>query len=128
MQEGSFTISALSSECAEQFDRMLAEMPRSEGSLDQRLLLEDAAGRFRIWASNLGALQPSGSPKSLDFRLRESSLMQASVRLGLERLHRCILKAVAIFQGKAENRVAEESDDADETQPPQRTQPSPQKQ
>lgn len=48
--------------------------------------LEDEQGRFRIWASNLGALQSSESMKSLDQRLRDAPLMRKSVASGLERL------------------------------------------
>ncbi|KAJ4129842.1 hypothetical protein NW768_006812 [Fusarium equiseti] len=48
--------------------------------------LEDEQGRFRIWASNLGALQPADSTKSLDRRLKHATLMRKSVTSGLERL------------------------------------------
>ncbi|KAF5716303.1 hypothetical protein FMUND_6421 [Fusarium mundagurra] len=72
---------------------------RSEASLDQIakyaetlnwgtlcVTLEDEQGRFRIWASNLGALQPADSMKSLDRRLKDAPLMRKSVASGLERL------------------------------------------
>lgn len=48
--------------------------------------LEDEQGRFRVWASNLGALQPADSMKSLDQRLKDAPLMRRSVVSGLERL------------------------------------------
>ncbi|CAG7566372.1 unnamed protein product [Fusarium equiseti] len=48
--------------------------------------LEDEQGWFRIWASNLGALQPAESMKSLDRRLSDAPLMRKSVASGLERL------------------------------------------
>ena len=39
--------------------------------------LEDEQGRFRVWSGNLGALQKGHS--SLDYRLRDSPLLQTNV-------------------------------------------------
>jgi len=40
--------------------------------------IENEHGRFKIWSGNLGALQTGRS--SLDFRLRESTVMQTNVK------------------------------------------------
>lgn len=52
----------------------------------KKAILEDERGRLRVWASNIGALQPSSSPKSLDQRLRDAPLMKKSVHAGLQRV------------------------------------------
>jgi hypothetical protein len=54
--------------------------------------VEDSLGRFRVWASNIGALQPKESTTSLDYRLRDAASMRAGVLSGLERLQLCTNK------------------------------------
>ncbi|KAJ4013726.1 hypothetical protein NW766_005965 [Fusarium irregulare] len=66
--------------------------------------LDDEQGRFRIWASNLGALQPAESMKSLDRRLQDAPLMRKSVISGLERLEGSAKRALAILNKTAPNR------------------------
>ncbi|KAH7198805.1 uncharacterized protein B0J16DRAFT_360480 [Fusarium flagelliforme] len=66
--------------------------------------LEDEQGRFRIWASNLGALQPADSTKSLDRRLKDAPLMRKSVASGLERLELSAKRALAILNKSTPNR------------------------
>ncbi|KAF4334107.1 ankyrin repeat [Fusarium beomiforme] len=73
--------------------------------------LEDEQGRFRVWASNLGALQPPDSAKSLDQRLKDAPLMKRSIASGLERLQLSAervspVTALAILSGSTPNRPA----------------------
>ena len=46
--------------------------------------VENENGRFKVWTGNLGALQKGNS--SLDFRLRESRIMQTTVLKFLDQL------------------------------------------
>ena len=65
--------------------------------------LEDEQGRFRVWSGNLGALQKGHS--SLDYRLRDSPLLQMNVLKLLNELgtnlsegmskYKCLLSALA---------------------------------
>jgi hypothetical protein len=51
--------------------------------------IADEKGRLRVWAADIGALQPSESPKSLSYPLQDAPRMQESVKDGLERLLEC---------------------------------------
>jgi hypothetical protein len=48
-------------------------------------------GRFKIWSGSLGALQTGHS--SLDFRLRQSNVMQMNITKLLERLEMTLQKS-----------------------------------
>lgn len=50
--------------------------------------LEIELGRFKIWCGNLGAVQTGTS--SLDFRLRDSTVMRTNVLKLLDRLQRTL--------------------------------------
>ena len=91
MEQGSLqpaTIPTLSA-LGHRSDATLGEMVQYAETINWGSLcvtLEDEQGRFRIWASNLGVLQPAESMKSLDRRLKDAPLMRKSVVSGLERL------------------------------------------
>ncbi|OCK75825.1 hypothetical protein K432DRAFT_408695 [Lepidopterella palustris CBS 459.81] len=59
--------------------------------------LEDEYGRFRVWSGNLGALQKGHS--SLDYRLRDSPLLQKNVLKLLHELRTNLSEAVAVMLG-----------------------------
>ncbi|KAK4219486.1 hypothetical protein QBC37DRAFT_136615 [Rhypophila decipiens] len=65
---------------------------------------QDALGRFRVWASNIGAAQPARSNKSLDYRLRDALKMKSAVISGLKRLRISANQVLAILSGLAPNR------------------------
>lgn len=75
------TISSVASNCITGFLSCVANSHHRD--LDA---IDDARGRFNVWAANVGALQPPHSLKSLDFRLKDADLMRKSVISGLERL------------------------------------------
>lgn len=75
------TISSLAERCTLGFERCIN---RSHGG--EQDSINDAYGRFNVWAANIGAMQPELSLKSLDSRLRYAKLMRESVISGLERL------------------------------------------
>lgn len=82
------TVPALSA-LGHRSEAALSQIAKYAGSLAWSTLsvaIEDEQGRFRVWASNLGALQPANSIKSLDQRLKDAPLMRKSVTSGLERL------------------------------------------
>lgn len=57
-------------------------------------MIEDEYGRFRVWAGSLGALQKGHS--GLDYRLRESSIMQANVTAFLKQLQTALEESMLI--------------------------------
>ena len=56
--------------------------------------LYDQRGRFRIWCGNLGALQKGHG--SLDYRLRESLIMQDAVSDMIKRLYNELREGTSI--------------------------------
>ncbi|KAI9709577.1 MAG: hypothetical protein M1820_003337 [Bogoriella megaspora] len=86
--------------CLCSFQR-LAKLLRSAESRFRQLIpskkLRDEDGRFRVWCSNLGALQKGHS--SLDWRLRESQLMQSEVKELLKELWIELQECVAVASG-----------------------------
>jgi len=50
--------------------------------------LEDELGRFRLWASNIGAMNPRKA--SLDYRLRNADYLLYNVKSLLEHLHQSL--------------------------------------
>jgi hypothetical protein len=83
------TISRLSALCQNAFEDLCLLLP---GSAHHGLAnaIQDEAGRFQVWAGNIGAFQNPQSSSSLDSRLRNSELMRASVESGLQRLESAI--------------------------------------
>jgi hypothetical protein len=60
--------------CARHFDELCALFDDEERQFIyeiSQLQVGDSYGQFKIWASNIGALQPIQSASSLDYRLRE---------------------------------------------------------
>ena len=60
--------------CARHFDELCALFDDEERQFIyeiSRLQVGDSYGQFKIWAGNIGALQPIQSASSLDYRLRE---------------------------------------------------------
>lgn len=79
------TIYALSQACLVELKSLGRAIRFSPyGVLDSTV--DDQAGRFQIWAGNIGALQKPQSTGSLDYRLKDFEVTKASVQSGLERL------------------------------------------
>lgn len=77
------------SSCARKCDNSLANLGQDALASPYHILsnaLTDEAQRFKIWAANIGALQPPNSSKSLDFRLERADRMSQAVLSGLEGL------------------------------------------
>ncbi|KAI1146630.1 hypothetical protein F4825DRAFT_456282 [Nemania diffusa] len=93
------------SNCASYLNDVVAVLIEDDAtSLRERI--EDERGRFRVWASNLGAFHTAQSVKSLEFRLRNSERMHQSVIDGLKRLSELSYRLYRIQSGMSPNRVA----------------------
>ncbi|KAK0662433.1 O-acetyl-ADP-ribose deacetylase MACROD1 [Lasiodiplodia hormozganensis] len=115
--------------CSRSF-RLLAAALESGNNEHRSLIdptsLEDEYGRFRVWGGNLGAQQKGHS--SLDYRLRESPLLQSNVLKLLQELENNINEAHAVVTGArlpyeqqavrgdfSDDSASENSDDDDES-------------
>lgn len=75
--------------------------------------VEDQAGRFKIWAGNLGAFQRLPSTASLDYRLKDSPKVAAQVQELLQDLHNLLKDVIEIGTGRRPNRQPDTEDDDD---------------
>ncbi|KAK3315568.1 hypothetical protein B0H66DRAFT_502485 [Apodospora peruviana] len=74
------------------------------GNCSLQLAIEDAIGRFQVWAGNIGALQPKSSQKSLEFRLRDAPDIRANIHAALGRLSEVADRALKITNSQLPNR------------------------
>ena len=85
------TISSLAHDCDAALTRLCEDLPGSPYH-DLENDVADEAGRFKIWAANIGALQDCQSSSSLDSRLRTEDRMKDRVVSGLSRLERSVAR------------------------------------
>lgn len=83
------TISRLSALCQDAFEDLCLLLPRSAHP-ELANAIQDEAGRFQVWAGNIGAFRNPQSSSSLDSRLKPSELMRTSVESGLLRLESAV--------------------------------------
>ena len=89
------SISAATTACLRSFSWLAAALQDPEHrELMPPEKLEAEHGRFKIWSGNLGALQRGRS--SLDFRLRESTVMRMTILKLLARLDQTLTKSELI--------------------------------
>ncbi|KAF5686214.1 ankyrin repeat [Fusarium denticulatum] len=79
------TISKRANACVSQLQDLLKDLLSSLNT-EEAQFLDDERGRLRVWASNIGALQPEQSMASLDARLKDAPRQRESVIRGLQRL------------------------------------------
>ncbi|KDN72354.1 hypothetical protein CSUB01_00037 [Colletotrichum sublineola] len=84
------TIYLLAHRCRASFFKLSQDLPTTEYH-DVEPKITDEAGRFNVWALNIGALQRPQSSSSLDSRLRRSERMKNIVISGLQRLENVLL-------------------------------------
>ena len=80
--------------CMRNFSRLIAALATGEQEHRESMSpekIEIEHGRFKIWSGNLGALQSGRN--SLDFRLRESFVMQTNVMKLLIKLDQTLQKS-----------------------------------
>ncbi|TVY73511.1 E3 ubiquitin-protein ligase RSP5 [Lachnellula suecica] len=91
--------------CLELFGGLVALQPDEQLDLDLSAAeAVDSLGRFKIWAGNIGALQPFELKSSLDYRLRDASKISAQVVDLLNELAESIEDASSIVSHSRENR------------------------
>ncbi|KAI0116546.1 hypothetical protein GGR51DRAFT_501709 [Nemania sp. FL0031] len=119
-------IPTLASRCLMNLNDVVGALVDDNTQTSLREKIVDGRGRFRIWTSNLGALQPGKSFKSLEFRLRNSDRMRRSVVDGLERLLNVTKRLYYILSGDLPNRTIDfisEEDEPLESVKPRDTEP-----
>lgn len=87
-------IASLTLLCMGSFSQLIAALATGEQEHRESMppeKIEIEHGRFKIWSGNLGALRSDRS--SLDFRLRESSVMQTNVVKLLAKLYQILQKS-----------------------------------
>lgn len=80
--------------CMRSFSRLIAALATGEQEHRESMppkKIEIEHGRFKIWSGNLGALRSDRS--SLDFRLRESFVMQSNVMKLLMKLDQILQRS-----------------------------------
>lgn len=85
-----------STACLRSFAQVRKSIPTASLSLSGQIQVdafEDEFGRFRVWAGNVGALQKGHS--SLDYRLREATLVRDNVQKLLKELHECLQESTS---------------------------------
>ncbi|KAK1971922.1 hypothetical protein LY78DRAFT_708822 [Colletotrichum sublineola] len=98
------TIYLLAHRCRASFFKLSQDLPTTEYH-DVEPKITDEAGRFNVWALNIGALQRPQSSSSLDSRLRRSERMKNIVISGLQRLENGLKRANEIALGNMPNRT-----------------------
>ncbi|EFQ26818.1 uncharacterized protein GLRG_02638 [Colletotrichum graminicola M1.001] len=100
------TISSLAHSCRTAFAKLCQDLllPSNEyHGLEPEAT--DQAGRFNVWALNIGALQRPQSSSSLDSRLKKAERMKNNVVSGLQRLEVALKRANEIALGNIPNRT-----------------------
>lgn len=92
--QAAFPLSEAAKKCVEGFKRLTASLESPNEKSDGKLhlsVVKHQRDRFKIWATNLGALQRGRA--SLDFRLNESSLTKTTVLGFLDQLQQVLLQS-----------------------------------
>ncbi|KAH9233822.1 hypothetical protein K456DRAFT_310244 [Colletotrichum gloeosporioides 23] len=118
--QAAFPLSEAAKKCTDAFNHLTASLEspneNSEGKL-QPSVVKHQRDRFKIWATNLGALRSGRA--SLDFRLNESSLTKTTVLRFLDQLQQVLLQSDEVVQGLRlpfEKTIESDSeDDSDES-------------
>ncbi|KAF4996931.1 hypothetical protein FDECE_12254 [Fusarium decemcellulare] len=90
-------IQALGQKCLQGFENLLSFLKTASPEfLDQIPLstIENELGRLRIWCGSLGALQTGYA--SLDYRLRESTVMQTNILKLLQQLNTALTESMSM--------------------------------
>ena len=88
-EQATSNLSAITGKCQVGIKKLLEATTNEENGLDDLVHARDVQqmqDRFNQWAGNLGALQPSESALSLEYRLREAPLIRQSMMSSLDDL------------------------------------------
>ncbi|RYP13603.1 hypothetical protein DL765_006804 [Monosporascus sp. GIB2] len=126
----------MSTQCLRSFEQLCSSLGNAKPDYLELMPLEaikNEYGRLRVWCGNLGALARGHG--SIDFRLRESSVMQTNVSKLLEQLLSSLSESIAVVSGsrlpfeqqpcpadlsESETESSDDSDDDNSMQRPRR--------
>lgn len=77
------TLNSLGKKCITLFNQIYALLDQPDRSYQEDLSaddIQDELGRFKVWAENIGALQPRDMKSSLEYRLRDASRTRQQVQ------------------------------------------------
>ncbi|KAH7317138.1 hypothetical protein B0I35DRAFT_267675 [Stachybotrys elegans] len=100
------SISSSARDCRDSFTELCHALRKSPYTRLESIA-GDEAGRFDIWAGNIGAYRDEESLGSLDSRLKSAELILANVHSGLARLSGAIKRATSIATGDLPDRTTE---------------------
>jgi hypothetical protein len=88
-------LARLSLECQTQFEILNASLASANGGKVQfATIIDDELGRFRLWASNIGAINMGKA--SLDHRLRDVEYLHQNVKSLLEDLEENLREGIRL--------------------------------
>ena len=90
--------------CVKYFNKLTELLRASDQPRDFELhisavAIQDEFGRFKIWAANIGALQPASRSSSLEHRLREATKVRDHVIKLLRDLNHSLAECKFISKG-----------------------------
>lgn len=90
--------------CVKYFNRLTellraSDHSRSFESQLSAVAINDEFGRFKVWAANIGALQPASRSSSLEYRLREATRVKDHVIRLLRDLNHSLTECKCISMG-----------------------------
>ncbi|KAF4960065.1 hypothetical protein FSARC_10560 [Fusarium sarcochroum] len=94
------TIQNLSQQCLRGFQDLLSSLKNTRPEFLELMpesTIVSELGNLRIWCGNLGALQTGYA--SLDYRLRESAVMQSNISKLLQQLNTVLKESIAVTSG-----------------------------
>ena len=90
--------------CIKYFNRLTELLRASDHSKEfephlSAVAIYDEFGRFKVWAANIGALQPASRSSSLEYRLREATRVKDHVIKLLRDLNHSLTECECISMG-----------------------------
>ena len=90
--------------CVKCFNRLTELLRASDHSRNfeshlSAVAINDEFGRFKVWAANIGALQPASRSSSLEYRLREATRVKDHVSRLLRDLNHSLTECKCIYLG-----------------------------
>ncbi|KAK2735766.1 Checkpoint kinase 2, partial [Myotisia sp. PD_48] len=95
------SIATITWTCLWNFNNLMALLEKCSSAHPDSMspkAIDNEIGRFKIWIGNLGALQKGHS--SLDFRLRESTVMCSNILKLLDQLSNALSKCIEVVSGQ----------------------------
>lgn len=84
------TIAQLGFECQRQIEVLYAKLESDNAQAELSMAVGDELGRFRLWASNIGALNTGRA--SLDYRVRDAEYLDQNIKSLLQDLKESLIE------------------------------------